>query len=237
MENLDKIYQSQMKDKKKEDEENEENGSNRERSELGERKKILIDPQLTTQEIRKKFGVSEDTALRAKKRGWLYLNYHTRIEKRDDKWFEENYKLLKEEIKQAMISHLGQMGVLKGEINKYLYPFDEEDLIEHVLTQMLGKSGYKAREDKSWRFSQYYIYIKEFIRESVRYRHGPLKAAVPLDEITIDVVNKKEGSSQTLEEEILGELEPEEPGEEIGFKEDDEREKEKNVKNPNNKNS
>lgn len=105
--------------------------------------KIWIDSEKTTKEIVKKYKVSRSTAWRARKRGYLCLDYHKKEIVIDNKNIQSKFFTSGEVYKLAW----------KLVWNLYSDFQDKEDLVQEAVLRLLELSGHHGFSSPKWRYT------------------------------------------------------------------------------------
>lgn len=113
------------------------------------------DRKLSSRELRIKFGVSLNTALRIKERGWFQNKYHERPVKMDREWAQKNISEITECAEKGVFACLRRRSGVTGKTVKDLcFPFDPEDFVQEAILRLLELSAHERRDSRAWRISR-----------------------------------------------------------------------------------
>ncbi|MDO8582323.1 MAG: hypothetical protein Q7S16_05635 [bacterium] len=137
-------------------------------SETGEvvkREKVIIDPAMKPGAIQEKYNVSRATAFRAIKRGYLIVNYHTRIVDPDPSWNKENAGIIRHSAEKGVMAVLSSRRKLFGmrEIAEIVSPYSIEDVNNEAVVRIMEISGFPERDREGWRVKAAKIAAYKFL--------------------------------------------------------------------------
>lgn len=142
------------------------------KSETGEKiekKRVEIDPETPPEEIMAKFNVSRTTAWRIRKRGYVNLNYRTRILEPDLTWNRANEENILESAKKGVVSIIARMAKLSGQsVEEFLRPYNIEDAIQEGALRIMEISGNQDRDSENWRIAVAKIGACKFLERMVK---------------------------------------------------------------------
>ncbi len=128
-----------------------------------ERKRILISKDMNAKDIQEKYNVSKATSYRARKQGWLFLNYQKKVIMIDNDWAEKNVDILK---KSAEIGSKFALRKLKNNTLS-IKPYEFEDLVSTAYIRLIELSGHPKRDLPLWRSTVARNAVLDFIKTQI----------------------------------------------------------------------